>query len=311
MNNAISPLLAHRMPLGKRIRKHYALILLILPAIVYYILFHYVPMYGVVIAFKNFNMRKGILGSSWVGLQYFRQMFAGYSFGSVFWNTLILGVLKLVIGFPFPILFAMLLNEVRSPRYKKLVQTVSYLPHFLSWVVLGSIFIQFFSYSGPINSILSAMGLAKVGFFIDPQWFRFTLLITHIWKSFGWSAIVYIAAITSVDPQIYEAAVIDGATRVQKIRHITIPSIAPVVTVMLILAAGGIIKDDFDQIFNMYNSAVLKTGDVLATYSYRQGVVETNYSYSTAVDLFRNVISLILVVLTNQISRRVNEYGLW
>ena len=256
-------------------------------------------------------MRKGILGSPWAGLKYFEQMFAGYSFRSVFFNTLILGLMKLIIGFPIPILFALLLNEVRAIRFKKVVQTVSYLPHFLSWVVLGSVFIQFFSFSGPVNSLLSAMGLTKVGFFIDPEWFRFTILITHIWKTFGWSSIVYIAAITSVDPQICEAAVIDGATRIQRIRYIILPSIASVITVMLILAAGDIIKDDFDQIFNLYNPAVYSTGDVLGTYSYRQGIVQTNFSYSTAVDLFKNVISLILVVITNQFASRVNEYSLW
>ena len=298
-------------PLLKRIKKHHALLIMMLPALLYYIFFRYVPMYGVVIAFKDFNMRKGILGSPWAGFKYFDQMFSGYSFRSVFFNTLILGLMKLIIGFPIPILFALLLNEVRAVRFKKTVQTVSYLPHFLSWVVLGSVFIQFFSFSGPVNSLLSAMGFSKIGFFIDPEWFRVTVLITHIWKTFGWSSIVYIAAITSVDPQIVEAAVIDGATRIQRIRYIILPSIASVVTVMLILAAGDIIKDDFDQIFNLYNPAVYSTGDVLGTYSYRQGIVQTNFSYSTAVDLFRNVISLILVVITNQFARRVNDYSLW
>lgn len=291
--------------------KYRVLLTMMIPAMIYYIAFHYVPMYGITIAFKDFNMRYGIEGSAWVGFAHFEQMFCGLSFRSVFWNTLILGILKLIVGFPFPILFAMLLNELQNARFKKLVQTVSYLPHFLSWVVLGSVLIYFLSFDGPINQMLSMLGFQKIGFLTDAHWFRFTLLITHIWKSFGWSAIVYIAAITNVDPEIYEAAVIDGASRVQKIVYITLPSIMPVITVMLILASGSIIKDDFDQVFNLYNSAVYSTGDVLATYSYRQGVVDTNYSYSTAVDLFRNVVSLVLVVLSNQFSKCVNEYGIW
>lgn len=310
MNRRCSPLV-QRTSYWHNVKKHYVLLLLILPAIAYYFFFHYVPMYGVVIAFKDFNMRRGILGSDWVGLKYFQQMFAGYSFKSVFWNTLVIGFLKLIIGFPIPILFALLLNEVRSAKFKKAVQTVSYLPHFLSWVVLGSIFIQFLSFDGPINALISLLGGKKVGFLTDPSVFRITVLMTHVWKTFGWSAIVYIAAITGVDTEIYEAAVIDGASRLQKMLHVTLPSITSVITVMLILGAGNIIKDDFDQIFNLYNSAVYSTGDVLATYSYRQGIIETNYSYSAAVDLFRNVISLALVVLTNQISRRINEYSLW
>lgn len=284
---------------------------MLVPCLIYYLIFHYWPIYGVSIAFKDFVFLKGIWGSPWAGLRHFARMFSGKSFGQVFSNTLVLGFLKLVVGFPFPILFALALNEIRLIRFKKTVQTVSYLPHFLSWVVLGGLFIEFFSHRGPFNLLLESVGLGKISFLTDPEWFRGVLVVTDIWKTMGWNSIVYLAAISGIDPVLYEAARIDGAGRLRMMRHITLPSLAPVITIMFILAAGRIIKDDFDQIFNLYNPAVYRTADVISTYVYRQGLENLNFSYAAAVDLFKNVFALVTVYGTNLISRRINDYGIW
>lgn len=287
------------------------LFLLMVPGLLYYVVFRYIPMYGVTIGFKDFNFMKGIVGSPWVGMKHFRYMLSTPSFRQVFGNTLVLGFLKLLVGFPIPIIFAILLNELMRIRFKKVVQTVSYLPHFLSWVVLGGLFFQFFSQAGPINAIVRALGLKPVSFLTDPGSFRFVLVSTYVWKVMGWNSIVFLAAISSINPELYESATIDGAGRFAKMRHITLPSISPVVTVMFILAAGQIIRDDFDQVFNLYNPAVYRTADVISTYVYRQGLEQLNFSYATAVELFKNIIALALVWSTNAISRRINEYGIW
>jgi putative aldouronate transport system permease protein len=292
--------------------KHRALVLLFLPGLVYYAVFCYAPMYGVQIAFKNFIFRLGIMKSPWVGLENFRLLFSMGSFREVFRNTLIISSLKLIFGFPAPIIFALLLNEMRALRFKKAVQTISYLPHFVSWVILGGLFIQFLSPStGPVNMVLKSLGLKPVYFLADKFWFRPVLVATSIWKGVGWGSIIYLASLAGIDPQLYEAAEIDGAGRFRKIWSITLPSLIPVITIMLIFSAGGIVKDDFDQIFNLYNSAVYSVGDVLGTYTYRVGLIDMKYSFSTAVGLFTNVISFALILLTNWFAKRTNEYGLW
>jgi putative aldouronate transport system permease protein len=292
--------------------KHRALVLLFLPGLVYYAVFCYAPMYGVQIAFKNFIFRLGIMKSPWVGLENFRLLFSMGSFREVFRNTLIISSLKLIFGFPAPIIFALLLNEMRALRFKKAVQTISYLPHFVSWVILGGLFIQFLSPStGPVNMVLKSLGFKPVYFLADKFWFRPVLVATSIWKGVGWGSIIYLASLAGIDPQLYEAAEIDGAGRFRKIWSITLPSLIPVITIMLIFSAGGIVKDDFDQIFNLYNSAVYSVGDVLGTYTYRVGLIDMKYSFSTAVGLFTNVISFALILLTNWFAKRTNEYGLW
>jgi putative aldouronate transport system permease protein len=201
---------------------------------------------------------------------------------------------------------------MRAVRFKKAVQTISYLPHFVSWVILGGLFIQFLSPStGPINILLKSLGLKPVYFLADKNWFRPVLVITSIWKGAGWGSIIYLASLAGIDPQLYEAAEIDGAGRFRKALSITIPSLVPVITIMLIFSVGGIVKDDFDQIFNLYNPAVYSVGDVLGTYTYRVGLIEMRYSFSAAVGLFTNVVSFLLIIITNGITRRINEYGLW
>jgi len=307
-----SPVLERKSGIFHNYWKNRYLVLLLLPAIIFFVVFCYGPMPGVIIAFKDYKFRLGIFKSPWVGLQNFRMLFSMKSFGEVFRNTLIISVYKLLTGFPAPILFALFLNEIRQPKFKKTVQTISYLPHFVSWVVLGGLFIQFLSPStGPINVILKNLGMNPIFFLGDPKWFRSVLVVTSMWKGFGWGSIVYLAAITSISPQLYDAADIDGAGRFRKMWSITLPEMLPVITIMLIFSVGGIVGDDFDQIFNLYNEAVYSVGDVLSTYIYRVGLVDMKYGFSTAVGLFRNVISFALVFLANFVANRVNEYGIW
>jgi putative aldouronate transport system permease protein len=292
--------------------KHRYLVFLFLPAVIYYAVFCYAPLYGVQIAFKNFIFRLGVMKSPWVGLDNFQRLFSMGSFRQVFMNTVIISSLKLFFGFPAPIIFALLLNEMRALRFKKAVQTISYLPHFVSWVILGGLFIQFLSPStGPINIVLKSIGFKPIYFLADKNWFRPVLVLTSIWKGIGWGSIIYLASLSGIDPGLYEAADIDGAGRFRKIISITLPSLIPVITIMFIFSVGSIVKDDFDQIFNLYNPAVYSVGDVLGTYTYRVGLVDMQYSFSTAVGLFTNVISFVLIVITNWITKRVNEYGLW
>lgn len=288
------------------------LLLLFVPAIVYFIVFHYIPLYGVTIAFKDYQIRKGILGSPWVGFAHFKHLFGLESFFQVFRNTIVISLLKFIFGFPAPIIFALMLNEVKSNVLKKPIQTISYLPHFISWVVLGGILTQLLSPStGPINLVISALGGDKIFFLADSQWFRTVLVASSIWKNIGWGSIIYLAALSSIDQELYEAAMIDGASRLQRIFKITIPQITPVITIMLILSTGSLINDDFDQVFNLYNSAVYDVGDVLSTYTYRAGIVNFEYSLATAIGLFKNLISVILVLTTNAICKRINDYAIY
>jgi putative aldouronate transport system permease protein len=305
-------LLAAVMSTGRQYRKHWLLAVMLIPAIAYYVIFRYIPLYGVSIAFKDYRFDLGIMKSPWIGFQQFGELFSVTSFKEVLRNTIQISLIKLITGFPAPIIFAILLNEMRQVRYKKMVQTVSYLPHFLSWVILGGIFYQFFSPSdGPVNILLKQFGIRPIFFMADVRWFRTILISTSIWKDFGWSSIIYLAALSSISPDQYEAAQIDGANRMRQILHITLPGLTPVITIMLIFAVGKLITDDFDQVFNLYNPAVYRVGDVLSTYTYRVGLVQMRYSFATAVGLFRNVIAFVLVLSANAITKRINEYGLW
>ena len=288
------------------------LFVLMAPGILYFFVFKYLPIYGLVIAFKEYNFFDGIKGSPWVGLTVYKELFATPSFWEVFGNTVIIGVLQFVFGFPAPIVFALLLNEVVNPRAKKAFQTISYLPHFVSWVILGGLFLQFLSPSvGPINAAIKAAGGKPIYFLADPDWFRTVLVVTQIWKSIGWGSIIYLAALSSIDPELYEAAALDGAGRWARMRYITLPSLYPVITIMLILAAGQMVNDNFDQVFNLYNPAVYGVGDVMSTYMYRRGLENMEYSMATAVGLFKNTISFAIVILANKMAKRINDYGIW
>lgn len=296
----------------KTYKRQRYLLLALLPGIIYFLVFHYAPMYGVIIAFKRFNFNDGIMGSAWVGLENFEMFLSSPDFGSVFTNTIIISLMQLVFGFPAPILLAIMLNEVRNIYYKKIVQTVSYLPHFLSWVVLGGIFLELLSPSrGAVNYIITLFGGQPIDFMTNNTWFRWVLVVTNVWKEIGWGSIVYLAAVSNIDTQLYEAATMDGASRFKQIRHITLPSMVPIITIMLIFAVGKLINDNFDQIYNMYRPAVYPSADVISTYVYRMGIQKMEYSLASAVGLFKNVISLVLVLGTNMIAKRMGEYGLW
>lgn len=295
-------------------KKYGALTLMFLPVVVYFIVFKYIPMGGIVIAFKNYKISKGIWGSAWCGLKNFRQAFATLTFTRSVRNTLIISGLKLLFGFPAPILLALMLNEVTHKRYQRVIQTISYLPHFLSWVVLAGLFQQLLSpNNGAVNYLLKKFfGLEESIFFLgDNTYFRGTLVVTDIWKNVGWSSIIYLATIAGIDPSLYEAAACDGATRLQSTFYITLPMLASTIVVMLILNVGSIMDAGFDQVFNLYNSAVYATGDIIDTYVYRIGIGDMKYSLSTAVGLFKNVIGFILVVGTNWIAKRISGEGIW
>lgn len=293
-------------------RKNKYLMLLLLPVLAYYAVFHYGPMYGVIIAFKDFYPARGILGSAWVGLEHFQRLFTGLYFLPVLKNTLLISFYKLIFGFPAPIILCLLLNEIRRAGFKKAVQSISYLPHFISWVVLAGIVIEVLSPSrGFFNYIIGLLGGEPIFFVADERWFRTVLVGSSIWREVGWQSIIYLAAVTGIDPELYDVADLDGAGRFRKIWNITLPSIAPIIVIMLIFASGSIINDDFDQIYNLLNTKVMAVGDVISTYTYREGLQQMNYSYATAVGLFKNTVALLLVTLTNLLARKLSGSSLW
>ena len=295
-------------------RRHYELVLMFLPVIVYFVIFKYIPMAGIVIAFKNYKINQGMFGSAWCGLANFTKVFATPTFARSVRNTLTISALKLVFGFPAPIILALMLNEIGCAGFKKSVQTVTYLPHFLSWVVLAGMFQQLLSpNNGAVNAVLrDFFGVKDAIYFLgDNRYFRGTLIVTDIWKNVGWSSILYLATIAGIDPALYEAATVDGATRWQCTKYITLPSLVSTIVVMLILNVGSIMDAGFDQVFNLYNSAVYQTGDIIDTYVYRYGLGDMKYSQATAVGLFKNVIAFVLVVGTNLVARRISGEGIW
>jgi len=278
----------------------------------FFLIFCYGPMYGLIIAFQDYYPLKGISGSTFVGLKHFKELFTNPFFVSVLKNTLIISAYKLLLCFPAPILLCLALNEIKHVKYKKLAQSVSYLPHFISWVVVSGIVIEFLSPSrGPINILLQNLGLESLFFVADSRYFRGVLVASYLWKSIGWGSIVYLAAVTSVDPTLYEAASIDGAGRIKKNLHVTLPAIAPIVTVMLIMESGKILNDSFEQVYNFLTPSTYEVGDVISTFVYREGIQKMQYSFTTAVDLFKNVISFMLVILTNYMAKKTNDYSLW
>lgn len=296
----------------KQYKKCKYLFLMFIPAIIYFVVFCYVPMYGVIISFQDYYPRLGITGSEWVGFKHFEKLFTGRYFFPVMRNTLIISICKLLFGFPAPIILCLLLNEVRNLKFKKVVQTISYLPHFISWVVLASIVQTILSpSSGVVNYIIQLLGGEPIFFMGRSDWFRKVIVGSSIWRDTGWQTVVFMAAILSIDPQLYEAADLDGAGRFQKMIYVTLPCIAPTIIIMFIMATGNVIQDDFDQIYNMLNAKVMDVGDVIGTYTYRMGIEKMNFSYATAVGLFKNVVSLILVTFTNAFSRKLSGSSLW
>lgn len=296
----------------KLLVKYRLLYLMMIPGLAYFIVFRYMPIYGITLAFKEFRIVDGIAGSPWVGLKYFERLFIGRSFGQVVRNTLLLNMYRLLFGFPAPVILALIINELKNSHYQKIVQTVTYMPHFISWVVVYGLFAQLLSPStGPINIVIRKLGGTPIYFLGDTRWFRTTIVASDIWKSVGWSSIIYLAALTGIDTQLYEAARIDGATRLQRIWHITLPCIKPTIVIMLILRAGDLMEDNFEQVFNFLNDNTLSVGDIISTYVYRIGITKMQYSTGTAVDLFTSVISLGLVLSANFIAKKVGEQGIW
>lgn len=298
-----------RRTLLMRIKKHLSLYCFLLLPIAQVIIFNYIPMYGIVIAFKDFKMRRGILGSEWVGLKHFERIFSEPKFYQVLFNTIRLSTLSFLTSFPLTIAFALMMNEVQNMKFKRVSQTITYLPHFLSWIVVGNFVYQILSPTyGVVNSVLVKLGIFKepLYFMVQENLFTPIYLITSIWNGLGWSIIIYLAAIAGIDPGLYEAASIDGAGRFRKVLHITLPCIMPTVSTLLILQMGSLISVGFDPIFNLYNDATYEVADVISTYVYRRGLIDAKYSYTSAIGLFQNAVSILLVLSSNFLARKAN-----
>ena len=285
--------------------------LMILPVVIWYVVFCYMPLYGAQIAFKDFNPGLGIIGSPWSGLKHFRLFFSGVYFVRTFTNTILISIYSLIFGFPAPIILALLLNEVRNNRFKRAVQTITYIPHFISLVVICSMIREFTASDGLINTIVELFGGTRRSMLLDSKLFRPIFIISGIWQNIGWDSIIYLAALTGVDSTQYDAATVDGAGRFKQMLHVTLPGIAPTIIILLILRIGQMMNVGFEKIILLYNENIYKTADVISTYVYRKGILEQSYSYSAAVGLFNSVINFVLVIAANFISRKVNETSLW
>ncbi|MFY9176789.1 MAG: ABC transporter permease subunit [Caldicoprobacterales bacterium] len=311
-NNIMVPKKRSFLDTFKKYKMYY---FLLIPGLLYLIIFHYIPMFGIIISFKDYQPFmgvKGIFTSQWVGFKHFQKFFNSYYFWDILGNTLTISLLKFIFGFPAPIVFALLLNEVRNKKFMKTVQTISYLPHFLSWVVVSGLLVTLLSMdNGLINIIREAMGRESIMFLGDPRYFRQVLVVSDIWKGIGWGSIVYLAAISGVDQEMYEAAYIDGANRWRRIWHITLPSISNIVVIMLIFNVGGLLNAGFEQIFLLYSPSVYSVADIIDTFVYREGLQSNNYSYATAVGLFKSLVSMFLLLLTNFIAKRLDQEGIW
>ena len=294
----------------KNLVRYKYLYVLLLPAVTFMVMFKYAPMYGIQIAFKDYRFALGITGSEWTGLKYFVRMFSEPTFAQVLRNTVIISFSKLVFGFPAPILLALLLNEIRVQWFKRVTQTISYLPHFISWVVLAGVIKEFLSMRGPVNAVAEWLGFKPHLFLTDANWFVQIIVASDIWQTMGWGSIIYLAAISGIDSHLYEAAEMDGAGRFRRIWHITVPSLVPVIFLLFLLNVGNILDTGFDQIFNLYSPLVYSVGDVLDTYTYRVGLINNDFSYATAIGLFKNVIGLALLLIVNYSMRKYNEYGI-
>ena len=297
--------------LKRKLRFSKYLLIMIIPAIIFYFIFNYVPMYGILIAFKKYYPKKGIMGSPWVGLENFKIIFSDVEFCSVLRNTVIIGAFKIIISFIAAILVALLLNEIRMRFFKKTVQIIVTFPHFLSWVVVGGFVMNLFSRTGAINDLLALAGKERIEFLSNGKFFLGLLFTSDIWKEAGWSSIIYLATMAGISPELYEAADIDGASRIQKIKNITIPAIKPTAILLLILSDGGILSAGFDQIFNLYNPLVYDVADILDTYIYRRTFVSgMPAGEGTAIGLFKSVVGFILVISVDRIAKLFGERGI-
>ncbi|QLG40571.1 sugar ABC transporter permease [Paenibacillus sp. E222] len=287
------------------------LYIMMIPVIGYYLIFHYGPMYGAIIAFKDYSPMKGILGSDWVGLKHFEEFFNSYYFLRVLKNTLFISLYTLVFEFPAPIILALLINEVRKRTFKRVVQTITYMPYFISLVVICGIITDFTNADGLINRLIMMLGYDGQAMLQKPELFRPIYVLSEIWQRIGWESIIYIAALMSIDLEQYEAAKIDGASRLKQMFHITLPGLLPIITIMFILRMGNMLNVGFEKIILLYNPVTYETADVISSFVYRKGLLEFGWSYSSAVGLFNSVINLVLLISANYISRRVSQNSLW
>lgn len=295
----------------KDFRRNRNLYLLVLPVLAFYIIFHYKPMYGAIIAFKDYSPGLGIAKSPWVGFSNFTRFFTGPYFGRLIRNTLLLSLYNLVFGFPAPIVLALMLNEVRNKKFKSLTQTITYLPHFISMIVVTGMITNFCMSSGLFNDIVVFFGGERSPLLQNPKLYRTIYVISSIWQEVGWGSIIYLSALSGVDAQLYEAASIDGAGKWKQLLHVTLPGIAPTIITMLILKMGSLMSLGYEKTILLYNAATYETADIISSYIYRVGLIDQDWSYSTAIGLFNSVINCILLILTNRLSKKISNTSLW
>ena len=293
------------------LQRNYQAYLMVLPSIVLIFIFCYIPMYGVLMAFENYRPQLGVLGSEWVGLYHFKDFFTSPHSLNVLRNTVVISVYSLLVGFPFPIILALLLNEVRCQAYKRTVQTISYMPYFISNVVICGMLKSFLAYDGLFNQIGAVFGMAPKSFLSNPALFPSVIVFSDLWQSIGWNSIIYMAALAGIDPDLYEAAHIDGCGRLRQIWHITLPGIVPTMVTLLILSIGGLLSANSDKILLLYSPLTYETGDVIGTFVYRRGIKGGDFSYSTAVSLFQTIINFLLLIFANWFSNKTTETSLW
>jgi putative aldouronate transport system permease protein len=306
-----APRVSIRGRLAKDVKRNRYIYLMLAPVILYYLIFHYAPMYGAIIAFKDFTPAQGILGSRWIGLENFQEFFGSVYITRLLRNTLAINILDVVFGFPAPIILALLLNEVTGARFKRMVQTITYLPHFMSLVVVVGIMVDFLARDGLVNALLGAFGIQSAAFMQEAGWYWTLYVGSNIWQSVGWGSIIYLAAIATVDPTLYEAAVVDGANRWRQLWHITLPGIMPMIITLLILRIGMMMSVGYEKTILMYNPSTYDTADVISSYVYRKGVLGMDYGFSAAVGLFNSVINFMFLFAANRLSRRMNQTSLW
>ena len=297
--------------LVKDIRMHKGAYLIVLPVVVFYILFHYKPMYGLIIAFKNYSPAKGIMGSSWAGFKHFEDFLTNPYFWRLMRNTLTISLSNLIFSFPAPIILALLLNEIKNKAFLRGSQMIMYIPHFISLVVICGMIINFTDIDGVINDLLNVFGIERKAYLNYPQYFVPIYVISDIWQGIGWNSIIYMAALTGIDTSLYEAATIDGAGRWKQTLHVTIPGILPTIIIMLLMRIGNLLSVGYEKVILLYNPLTYETADIISTYVYRKGLLEQNYSFSTAVGLFNSIISFILLIAANTLSKRCGEGSLW
>lgn len=292
-------------------KKYWPLYLMLLPTVLYYLIWGYGPMYGIIIAFKQFTPRKGIMGSPWVGFKYFQEFFTSPFVFRLIRNTVMINFWNLVFAFPLPIILALLLNEVRSNFYKRTVQTITYMPYFVSLVVVCGMIVDFTASDGVVGELIRIVGGTPKNLLAEPKYFRSIYVVSELWQRLGWDSIIFLAALTGINPELYEAARIDGAGKFKQTIHVTLPGIMPTIAILLILRVGSLMSLGFEKVILLYNPLIYETADVISSYVYRKGIVESNFSFATAVGLFNSVVNFLLVILANKVSAKITEVSLW